>query len=98
MMHRRGPARIRLLRAFSTGELLTHAVTPASFQRRCPRERPPVGEAKVSSTTRGYTSMRDPMVTDKEEAGEENRTPVLSLEGSCSAIELRPRGLDIVPL
>jgi hypothetical protein len=24
------------------------------------------------------------------EAGEENRTPVLSLEGSCSAIELRP--------
>ena len=27
----------------------------------------------------------------EEEAGEENRTPVLSLEGSCSAIELRPR-------
>ena len=36
---------------------------------------------------------------EKEKAGEENRTPVLSLEGSCSAIELRPpRGPDIVPL
>src|SRR5881227_4031402 len=32
----------------------------------------------------------------RSEAGEENRTPVLSLEGSCSAIELRPRGCHMV--
>src|SRR5437763_3009569 len=33
----------------------------------------------------------------EDEAGEENRTPVVSLEGFCSAIELRPREHSSLP-